>query len=607
MTNNIRLFLPVFFILFVLSKNCPAQITIGLGALRTDSTIHSISIEQDIDGDNDHDAVCTVQYRATGSIKWKNALPLMRVNFSEAVTKNMMAGSIMFLDPGTEYEVRLDYLDPDGGSWLYDIQVATRPMPDKPASGNIYYVEPGSGEGDGSLDNSFKGVAAAMALAQPGDTFLLKSGNYGGRVRFTVSGEAGRYITWQAAGDGEVLFSGIEVAGSYNWFEGLNITVIGDNCPAISTYGDSAENTPHDVVILGNYVSSGNSCSQCYAGNCGAPGARCSEYVVRGKRHAMYWYIADNTIVGNVVPNESLNTICGEGIDMGYHNSFQTGHTIAHNRISHTADAISYVGGNADIFGNEIIDVADDGIEPDYASANVRIWGNRITNAMHNAISLQDFENGMPWYIIRNQIISYQQNVLKANSPPGYYAFYHNTVVNWDHIFYDWNSERTIYGNAKNNLMATMVLPEPSYGRHFWSFKNSVPDWRSDFDYNAYDFEQTPRPFYYMGNTYADLASYRSASGFDLHSFEIERESCFENLNYSGPSPTRVPLQHLTLQQGCTAIDAGVVLPNINDGYSGTAPDIGAYEVGNSLPRYGPRTNTVTVLKTPRGLTVRNE
>jgi hypothetical protein len=36
-------------------------------------------------------------------------------------------------------------------------------------------------------------------------------------------------------------------------------------------------------------------------------------------------------------------------------------------------------------------------------------------------------------------------------------------------------------------------------------------------------------------------------------------------------------------------VDAGVVLPNVNDGYQGRAPDLGAYEVGRPPPQYGPR------------------
>jgi hypothetical protein len=36
-------------------------------------------------------------------------------------------------------------------------------------------------------------------------------------------------------------------------------------------------------------------------------------------------------------------------------------------------------------------------------------------------------------------------------------------------------------------------------------------------------------------------------------------------------------------------VDAGVAIPNITDGFSGKAPDLGAYEVGAPAPQYGPR------------------
>ena len=44
------------------------------------------------------------------------------------------------------------------------------------------------------------------------------------------------------------------------------------------------------------------------------------------------------------------------------------------------------------------------------------------------------------------------------------------------------------------------------------------------------------------------------------------------------------------LEPVLAAIDAGVVLPTINDGFTGKAPDLGAYEFGQPLPQYGPRT-----------------
>ena len=43
------------------------------------------------------------------------------------------------------------------------------------------------------------------------------------------------------------------------------------------------------------------------------------------------------------------------------------------------------------------------------------------------------------------------------------------------------------------------------------------------------------------------------------------------------------------LKAGSAAIDAGMELPTITDGFTGKAPDLGAYELGRPLPHYGPR------------------
>ena len=43
------------------------------------------------------------------------------------------------------------------------------------------------------------------------------------------------------------------------------------------------------------------------------------------------------------------------------------------------------------------------------------------------------------------------------------------------------------------------------------------------------------------------------------------------------------------LKPGSAAIDRGVVLPNITDGFAGAAPDLGALEAGQPAPHYGPR------------------
>jgi hypothetical protein len=51
--------------------------------------------------------------------------------------------------------------------------------------------------------------------------------------------------------------------------------------------------------------------------------------------------------------------------------------------------------------------------------------------------------------------------------------------------------------------------------------------------------------------------------------------------------------QDLALAKKSPAIDKGVKLPNINTGYQGNAPDLGAVEHGCSNLTYGPRAANV--------------
>ena len=88
------------------------------------------------------------------------------------------------------------------------------------------------------------------------------------------------------------------------------------------------------------------------------------------------------------------------------------------------------------------------------------------------------------------------------------------------------------------------------------------------------------------------LAEYRTATGQDTHSREVDY-SVF--VNAAAPDftdPTRLVLARrvdLRLAPRSRAVDAGVVLPGITDGFAGRAPDLGAYELGAEPPHYGPR------------------
>jgi hypothetical protein len=134
-----------------------------VGEFREYSTIHSIGFEWDIVGDANHNATCQVHYRRKGTAQWKDALPLFRVDYNGWYFEkkadrayNMFAGSLMFLEPGTDYEVRLDMVDPDGkGGESRQTTVTTRRVPRMPVDGRTLHVRPGAGAGDGSKAKPF--------------------------------------------------------------------------------------------------------------------------------------------------------------------------------------------------------------------------------------------------------------------------------------------------------------------------------------------------------------------------------------------------------------------------------------------------------------------
>ena len=43
------------------------------------------------------------------------------------------------------------------------------------------------------------------------------------------------------------------------------------------------------------------------------------------------------------------------------------------------------------------------------------------------------------------------------------------------------------------------------------------------------------------------------------------------------------------LEPDSVAVDRGIAIPNVTDGFTGDAPDLGALEVGADVPHYGPR------------------
>ena len=94
---------------------------------------------------------------------------------------------------------------------------------------------------------------------------------------------------------------------------------------------------------------------------------------------------------------------------------------------------------------------------------------------------------------------------------------------------------------------------------------------------------------------FGTLAEYSQATRQDLHSVSVDYDVFINVPRLDAQDVKNVQKVYnaadldFRLKPGSAAIDRGVILPNITDGFAGSAPDLGALEFGQPLPHYGPR------------------
>ncbi len=113
------------------------------------------------------------------------------------------------------------------------------------------------------------------------------------------------------------------------------------------------------------------------------------------------------------------------------------------------------------------------------------------------------------------------------------------------------------------------------------------------FEWNSPDFAvkaEFAKPT--VARKYRTLKDFADEAGQEKHGVLVDYD-VFERASAPDRSdPQRIyrPAQFdFRLRAGSAAVDAGVAIPNITDGFTGKAPDLGAYELGQPLPHYGPR------------------
>ncbi len=553
-----RLVLPTLVLLSTLPATAQDATTAG-ELTSPHPTLEHLSIEWAIDGDDNLDGVVAVRFREMGASAWRTGHPLLRVpagsNAGHSWT-NRHAGTVFGLTPATDYEIELTLTDPDGGGEVRTISATTRAVPTVDAGAPTTNVTPST-------------FADALRAASAGDVLVLGAGTY---ASFTVptDGAPGSPIVVRGEAAADVIIDGeVRMDGRSDvWI--MDMTVRGqikfNSSTRIVVSGCRVETERDGIVALGSGTVDG--------------------------------YFADNVVVGPTIWRETALGVRGDNLGEGIEIT-GAGSVIAHNRVQGFRDCVSLLeDGEAtdqrsiDIIGNDLFECADDAIEADFSAGNVRVLRNRSASSFI-AWSSQPGLGG-PTYFIRNVAYGNFFQVFKPNRSSLGDLLYHNTVLVPGDAFGVYTSDGWGRTTARNNLFiggageATALGFSTGPGRIL--FVPSLDTSTSSFDYDGYGSFEVGRFDGRFGDVRFSSFAELVAMTTEVHAVQVDLSVFAASVDFPRDLFPSVPAPDLRLAAGSAAVDVGLPLPNINDGFGGSAPDLGAYEVGSALPQYGPRT-----------------
>ncbi|HET7844111.1 MAG TPA: hypothetical protein VFL14_08175 [Xanthomonadales bacterium] len=513
-------------------------------------TIANISVVWPLAGDDDADGVVSVRFRAVGAPAWRTGMPLRRIpagTNAEAGFSwpNRHAGSLFDLAPATSYEIELTLDDPDGGSTQAVIQATTRAVP---TAGTIGVVRP-------ALPATLAGV---LAIASPGDIVELGAGTYAG-FQVTRDGTPGQPITLRGT-------PGALVTGEIGIFNRHDVRV-----ESLAITGRVRFNGTRNFALVGCTIV--------------ATSAFGGDGVVSFLR-AEDAYIADNTITGLTAWAESSFGASGNNLGEGIAVT-GPGHVVVRNRVSGFRDALSLLEGSEavdqysiDFLDNVVSEAADDGMEADFCFHDCRIMRNRFTNTFI-AMSSQPGLGG-PTYFIRNTAYNVVHVPFKLYRGSVGDVVLHNTIVKHGDPLNAYPGRPISRALFRNNLL--LGGPSGTFNG-FDSGSGRITDLatletaNSSLDYDGFGTTLpafTGRIGAVTYNGFAQLVALTS----EQHARQVGYDVFANGVAFPAtPTFAYAPVD-LALAPGGAAVDAGVVIPNVDDGYGGNAPDLGAFELG---------------------------
>ncbi len=256
------------------------------------------------------------------------------------------------------------------------------------------------------------------------------------------------------------------------------------------------------------------------------------------------------------------------------------GNVVRRNTIRGTFNGIAPCGSSApaagvtsetDVYENVLLQHTDDGMEPEGYCSNVRVWRNTIRDA-HMVFAVAPAAPG-PTYFVCNvgyrfgntrtsQQDGYTASALKVNSgystPVGPVFLYHNTFAtdapNTDAMAL-LNPGSSTFIRARNNVLAATRYV-------LYKVNPVVLDWDWDDLFTV----DPARFASWQGARYGTLAALQTGTEQEVHGLAAD------------PGFVNPASGDLALSAGSPLIDRGVSIPGVNDGFTGQAPDLGAFE-----------------------------
>ena len=553
----------------LLARPARADDVLHPGAVNVDRpTLVTLGVQLLVSGDDDHDARVAVRYRPAATTDWHDAMDLFRVRPESVVGRTVpeqFAGSIFDLTPATTYEIELHAMDPDGPvDQTLTVSATTRPVPGDPVHPVTRPV------GDATA------LQHALDAAAPGDVITLADGTYHGTFTILANGTAEDPIVIRGASEDGTILDGrgcgscnvLEVYGS--WVHVERLTLQSAN-RGLRFQGTAAEgNVVRRVHVRDVRLGLGSKADQ------------------------RDFYLCDNVVEGRLVwPQVYTDDNGAHSDDDGIHVEGD-GHVVCHNQIAGFGDAMKTAQDGAraiDFYGNEVLTAYDNGVELDGSEGNTRAFRNRFTNT-YATLSFQPIYGG-PAYAIRNVVVNVVNEQLKFHNETSGMLVYQNTFVSPALALNLQTSATSHHFVIANNVV---VGPSPPGSRIVdWSspIDDGTIDWNGWFPDGTFDFDAPGR--------WGSFAAMQAAGVFESHGVLLGASIFASGLVAPSGYQTAMAPQDVTLASNSGAIDRGLVIANVNDRFTGAAPDLGAFERDCPTPLFGVRPEGIDETNEPFG------